>query len=84
MKNLENAISDVFADLGLNWTYMIEPNNIVTFIVPNSTKFMKVEFDINEDNDSVVGQVLERNGVTRQEMEKLLDKLMEMFDDPQE
>jgi hypothetical protein len=84
MKNLENAIGDVFSELGLDWTYMIEPNNIVTFNTPNLTKVIKVEFDINEDDDSMVAQVLEWNGITRQQMSDFMDKLLKMFDDPPE
>jgi hypothetical protein len=84
MKNLENVIDDVFSELGLDWTYMIEANNIVTFNTPNLTKVIKVEFDINEDDDSIVAQVLEWNGITRQQMSEFMDKLLKMFDDPQE
>ncbi len=84
MKHLENAISDVFAELRLDWTYMVEANNVVTFKSPDSTKLIKVEFEINDDDESVVAQVLEWSGVTREEMSNFMDVLLKMFDDPEE
>jgi hypothetical protein len=69
---LDFQITASYSGPSFSWVHVRDPNNNV--------KFMRIEVDINYDQESVIASIIENNGFMRKEFTLIMDSFLNSFD----
>lgn len=84
LHNIYNVVTDMQTELGdyrgLNFKVDQEQGVWIVRVKSNDrTKYAKIEFLINEEEESVVGSLLRYRGFARVEIENIMNGMIERF-----